>query len=547
MAAWGVNALRHLEPAFWAVPALAMLALAFPRYVEPAARAFGDLSARRPALAAGLLGLATALLVLALPDRAHFVGDFLLRQGTVELAVAPGVLFPQAMPLDVLLHYRIPLALSDAHLLDAAGYGRTLGALEAFALGGLAVLLARAFGLSGVGACALACAAAWSGALGLLSGYSKAFSEMALLAVAVAAFGTRVAREGRGVAGLLVACALGLALHRSGPAFLPAAALALALAFADPRTRPRLAAKGALVGYAALAVALAIFLPMIVRTATSFDMAQHFASEDVRRAGGLPAAAVRPARLLDLLNLAVFFTPLLPLLLVLLPKAGAREVRVVLAIALSWVALALVLFPAQGAFRDWDVFAPAGVALAILAGTLATRARGEWLAAVPALCLAGALLVLGSAHDREGTWRRAEAFMTGPPERTPVERAKTWDYLGSSWFRARRYADAARAFGREAETSRSQRVYLQWALAANEAQDYALAQRVLEELVAFAPGTALAWQQLGALAWQRGDYETAVRAARALAELAPGNAALQRNVRDVEGFYQAWRDSVNAR
>jgi tetratricopeptide (TPR) repeat protein len=316
---------------------------------------------------------------------------------------------------------------------------------------------------------------------------------------------------------------------------------------ADPRTRPRLKSKGALAGFAAIALAAAVFVPMIVRTATSFDMAQHFDSEDVRRQGGLLAAAVRPARLIDLLDLVFLFTPLGVLSLVFLPKAGAREIRVALVLALSWGALAFVLFPAQGAFRDWDVFAPAGVALAILAGALAARAAGEWLAAVPVVCLAGALLVLGSAHDREGTWRRAEAFMAGPPERTPVERAKTWEYLGSSWFQAGRYADAARAFGREAETSRSQRVYLQWAIAANHAQDDALTRRVLEELVTFAPGTALAWQQLGALAWQQGDYATAARAARALAKLAPDNSVLQRNAQDIERFYEAWRDSANAR
>src|SRR5262249_13521471 len=148
---------------------------------------------------------------------------------------------------------------------------------------------------------------------------------------------------------------------------------------------------------------------------------------------------------------------------------------------LSWGALAFVLFPAQGAFRDWDVFAPAGAALALLAGALAAGRRAD--SAIPVLCLAGVLLALLSAHDRDGTWRRMEAFMAGPPERTPVERAKTWDYLGASWHQAGRYADAARAFSREAETSRSQRVYLQWAIAARDAQDFPQAEKVLEDLL----------------------------------------------------------------
>ena len=138
-------------------------------------------------------------------------------------------------------------------------------------------------------------------------------------------------------------------------------------------------------------------------------------------------------------------------------------------------------------------------------------------------------------------------MLDGPPARTPVERAKTWDYLASSWFLAGHFADATRAFGHAAETSRSQRIYLSWAVAAHEAQDYAQEQKVLEDLVAFAPQTAIAWQRLGSMSWQNGDYATAARAARELVRLAPADAELRRNAEYVERYYAAWRDSIAAR
>ena len=553
MWAWGVNGLRFLPPLAWILVALCALALvprASARLVPPT-RVLGDLVAGRPGLAALLFGLAAAALVLALPDRAHFVGDFLLRQGTVETSHRPNILFPQALPLDVLLHYRVPLALFEAHLLDAGTYGRALGALEAFVLAGLAILLARTLRLEGAAACAFVCAATFTGALGLMTGYSKAFSELALLTLAVAAFGTRVAREGRGVLGLALACALGLALHRSALALLPASLFALVLAARDPKARARLVAPAALAGYAVLALAAVLYLPAIVRTATGFDMAQHFASEDVTKAGGLLAASFAPRRLLDLANVFLFLTPLAPLALVLAPGVRERPMFVLAALCASWFALAFVLFPAQGVFRDWDVFVPAGVAVAVLAGGLAARAlakgRATWAGTLSVVCVLLTALGLASAHDRERSWTRVEAFVTGPPERTPVERSKTWDFLGASWHQAGRPADAARAFGKAAETSRSQRMYLQWALSARDAGDLRQAQRVLEELVAFAPQTTVAWTQLGSVSWQLGDYAEAARAAHELMRLSPNDAEVRARGEYVERYYAAWRDSVAGR
>ncbi len=557
MALWGVNALRFLPGAAWLLPAIGLLALipSLARRAVPLARALGDLILRKPVTATIVLGGALAALVLAFPDRARFVGDFLMRQGTVEEAIRPNLLFPQALPLDTWLHYRLPLLLSDAHLLTPAAYGRALGALEAFALGALAVALARALALAGPAACAAACAVAFTGALGLMTGYSKAFSELALVTLALAAFGTRVAREGRGAFGLMLACALGLALHRSALALLPAALVALALAARDPGLRPRLGARSALAGYGVLAVALALFLPSIIRTATGFDVTQHFASEDVQRAGGLIPAAFGGRRLLDLLNVFVFLTPLAPFVLAAPGSALRRQPATLVlgALFLSWFGVAFLVFPAQGVFRDWDVFAAAGVATAALGGWVLAHAiaerreRAVLAVGVSAACIALAIVGLWLPRDRDRGWRRVEAFVAGPPLRSAVERAKTWDFLGASWYQAGRYADAARAFGHAAETSRSQRIYLQWATATRDAGDAVGYQRVLKDMVAFSPETGLAWQMLGSVSWQLGDYPEAARAAKNLARLAPGDADVAARAAYVERFYAAWRDSVEGR
>ena len=49
----------------------------------------------------------------SMPDRARFVGDFLLRQGAVEERVQPAALFPHALPADVFLD-RLPFRTAGA-------------------------------------------------------------------------------------------------------------------------------------------------------------------------------------------------------------------------------------------------------------------------------------------------------------------------------------------------------------------------------------------------------------------------------------------------
>ena len=83
-----------------------------------------------------------------------------------------------------------------------------------------------------------------------------------------------------------------------------------------------------------------------------------------------------PARLRDVANVGLAFTPLLPLAFLALvdaKKLRTREGAVLAALWAPLVVLALALFPAQGAFRDWDVFAATGIARAALAAWLLAR------------------------------------------------------------------------------------------------------------------------------------------------------------------------------
>src|SRR5437879_4687164 len=149
---WSLILHRFLSPVLgWGLWLVAALALVPPlaRRVTPLLARWGDAIARQPVGSTVAWALGAAVLAWLMPDRVRFVGDFLLRQGTVEVVEQPGVLFPQALPLDVFLHYTLPLKLIAAHLLSANGAARALGAAEAGALGALAAAFARSLDLRG--------------------------------------------------------------------------------------------------------------------------------------------------------------------------------------------------------------------------------------------------------------------------------------------------------------------------------------------------------------------------------------------------------------
>ncbi|HTK32308.1 MAG TPA: hypothetical protein VL332_10110 [Candidatus Saccharimonadaceae bacterium] len=552
---WGLNLQRFLDPLFaWGPWLLSAIVLWPPvaKRLEPAWNWMGERVANGGLGTTILLALAGGVFVWASPDVVRYVGDFLLRQGTVEEAGQPGVLFPQALPLDVLLHYTWPSALQNAHLLDANTTARVIGALDAALLAVLSGAFARALGLRGAPALATAAAVYFGGHLGMFTGYSKAICELVVLVVAAAVFGVRMARAQRADAagaaplGLGVTLALGLLLHRSAVAMLPAGVVAWALWLGKPGARESLRKPLTLGALLVPLATLAAIGPRIVRTMLRFD-AVHLAPAEVRHEGVL-AAALAGTRTLDLLNLVLLLAPLTLAALAALVMLGRGRLRggdaaVILALAVP-LALALpFIHPAQGLFRDWDDFAPSGAALALVAAwvvgeTLRGAGARRWLAVAATLAVASpALQWLAHFTDVDLGFRRVEAFMSEPPTRTGVERGTSWDYLGVRNFRLERWPAAAHALAKAAETEPSPRILQQWALAETMHENLREAQRVYHLLLAKDPGNPSAWLGLAAVTSRIPDPPDCRQALEHLLALQPGNAEARQHLVELNKNY----------
>jgi hypothetical protein len=568
---WPLSVLRFLAPvAAWAPWLLAALALvpALARRAVPAMTSWGDAIARGRVLPIAGLTLGAAALVALIPDQVRFVGDFLLRQGTVEVIEQPGVLFPQALPLDVWLHYTVPLKLTAAHLLDANGAARLVGAIDAALLALCAMSFARAMELRGAPALATAAVVFFGGYLGMFTGFSKAFAEMCVLMALAAVSAVRVLRTGRGLLTLGIATAIAIALHRSALGMLPAVALVWVLWLrrapapapagrgrgATPAARSAWRRADVLLGAALPITALAIMGPRIVGTVVGTDAAVHFAPAEVRAQGGVLRAAFAGTRVIDLLSLVLMLSPLAIALPALVPLRGRtghdRELLVLAALALPFVGVMPFLHPAQGLYRDWDDFAATGVAMSLVTAwlvgtTLRVAPRSAWLAlaivlgvAVPAVQW---LLVHGDS--RRGL-ERVRAFVTEPPTRTPRERGMTWDYLGIRSYRLERYPEAQAAFARAVETSPSPRILQEWAVSATMAGDLRAAQNAYHRLLIVSPENSLGWLGLAAVSMRLRDVPEAKRAAIGLRRLVPGSAEAAHILDDIARYEALQADSL---
>ena len=532
MWAWGLNLHRFLAPAMaWAPWGLAALALVPPvaRRLAPATERIGDTIAAAPLWPYAVFALA-GVVVWLIPDRLYYVGDFLVRFGAAARNVPTATLFPQAQPLDLLLHHDLPRLLAGVLASDVLIAERLVGALEAAAFGALAVAFVRALELRGGAAVAAAALLLGGGYLGLFTGYGKAMRELCLLTLAVATFSAQVARSGRGHVALGATVAAGLLLHRSALVFLAPLVVAWE---ADRRARGLGSAGRAAAMIAGLAiplVVLAIRAPELWNVFRTTD-AVHLAPEG-GGVGGMLAWAFAPRHLVDAANTLLLLSPLCALAIAVIggrsaPPARAGEGPALAALVAPFLAALLVVHPAQGRFRDWDDFAPAAVAVSAFVAwrigrTLARDATRSGLAAAVALAALGpAAQWLVHEHDLPSGIARVRAYLTESPVPSERDRTLTWDYLGTRLDLADSLHAAVEARAQAATLTPTPRLLYLWARAEADREHYATSRDVLKRTVARAPDWAEAWGALAFVGLQLRDTTTAREASERALELDP--------------------------
>ncbi len=543
---WGLDLQRSLPAALgWALWALSAAALipavgdALARATAPLGRGLLGSRVWAGAIAAALL----AALVLLLPDRTWFLGDFQLRQHAIEQGMFDAVL-PQSLPLDAFLHYHLPRWLQAHAGWPTALYARSLGALEAALLAALAVALVRLVPAGEATAAAapwLTLALALGAPLAVFTGFPKTTADQCVLALALIVTGLRLLRDGRGHLRFGLLLTVALLDHRGALVFLPAAAWVWWRCGArrDGAARIALAALPPLVTLAAL-------LPRLRVIVATYDVPMHL------RSGGASGHA------LDLVNAVLLAAPLLLLLPLAagLPRRTRRSPEVVylLLLGLACVPIVLLVRPRQGLFRDWEVLAPAAVvftALAIwtLGARFATaRPPATRLAVATALvAVTPALALLLHAHDVDAGLARARALLAGPPGRDVIERTFLCDFLGERNLALGRWADAAAAYEQEAAVLPTRGTLLSWGIAAANAGDHAAAARAFGAMLRHDPADLAAWAGLGGAAAQAGDGATA---AAARARLVAGSAdprvlaELRRLLHDMPRLWPTLADSL---
>jgi hypothetical protein len=543
---WGVGQARDVHPAVLAgviVAALAALAWAVsstkPR---PTARPAPWIAAAWPWALAGALG---ALLIL-LPDRVRFVGDFLLRIGILESATGFATIFPQALPLDEFLNHVLPVRVAALLHVTPLAVLRVMGVLEAGVLVALAVRFARLVTRSEGAAAAVATVIALGGYATFLSGYPKPTTQVALCVVATATLGYELVTRRRAAWAFALAVSLGLLLHRGAlPLLLPW------LVATVIHVRDQIGAR-AMVRALPLAtplVVLALLARPLAERIVGFDAGVNFLPPEVQAQGGVLAAAFASTRLIDDLNAVLFHAPLAPLALVTLAHAPRRRDALFLAsVVLAFLPILLFVHLPLGPFRDVDALGGFGAALAVAsAWTVARWLEPEGASAVRGVAMAVGLsvavpFVLGvvAATDLERGFARANAIVAGPPVRSATQRASVLDWVGLRALNESRYGVARDAFARLCRETPIPHALELWGAAALLDRRPDEAHQAFGLLVERAPAEPVGWFGLWMSAAATGDTLTASRASEHALQWDPESREMRKVVEFFEHYPQLY-------
>ncbi|MEO5618767.1 MAG: hypothetical protein ABIS67_13450 [Candidatus Eisenbacteria bacterium] len=560
-ALWGMHQQRFLAPALAWVPWLLAAVVLMPQAARPFTAllaAFGGAIERSPGRLTLAVAAAATALVFALPDRLFFVGDFLLRMGAVQGEESPAVLSPQAFPLDVFLHYTVPLGAINAKWLDAPAAARVIGAFDAALLAAAGVLLARALAVGPAARAAAFAVAFFGGYLCLMTGESKAFAEMVVVVVGFTGFSLMALRNAGGggdpaqesrpagrfqgtwaLLGAGLCLSAGVFLHRLTLGLIPAW-LVLIVFWLRAGGWNTLRSLPALVGLGGPVTCLAVMAPRLWSTALAYDLGANFSTAEVRGPGGVLGAAFAPAHLLDVVNLLLFLSPLaLVALLLAIPRprravaaSGPRRARpdavLLAALVVPYGVVLLLLQPPQGPLRDWEAYAASAAAISAAAAwtisRVIERTRQAWLAAAVVLGVATPTVQwLAHFSDESRGLARLEALMTGPPLRSAVDRATNWDFIGWARFRDEQYDRSALAFEQASHAAPSPRHLTNWAMAETMLGRQERAFELYASAVERDSNYRMGWFGVGVSAINSGRPAEARRAVRALERLDPNN------------------------
>jgi hypothetical protein len=375
---------------------------------------------------------------------------------------------------------------------------------------------------------------ACTGALALDNGYGKASVEVACLTGLAAVGVLRAARApalgndgSTGLATVGACVALGLLLHRSALALLPAWAIAVALVVRAGTWRQPAAIAGAL----APLVSLAIVGPRLFQVMTTFDRERHLA-------GGFAhtlASGLAPAHLADVAHTLGLLVPLgllLPLLLLLPPRPPARESLALALYALPPLALMFVVLPQQGLPRDWDVFALAGVALGRGGGLAGGRGVGRAAARALAGAAAGGERRLPGAPVRGaavGCRANVGPRRVDPDRPAGARRLRAragLEHDGMMHYGRGEYANALALFERSAEAAPNPRTFVEMGMALSQMQRWPEALVRYRLAVSLNPDLVTGWRGVAAAASALGDRGAMVDALNALERLQPDSDVL---------------------
>jgi hypothetical protein len=513
---WGFSTLRYLSPtlattliALWGLALVPVVA----RRLEPAvARIAG----------AWPFWLAVVLVLLCVwNDRLQFLGDWLMRRGSVALDVALKDLYPQALPLDLAFHVNALRPLGEWVGVDRAT--RIAGGLEVVLLVVAALAFRSRLGLGRRAGLATAAVAITAGYLQLFTGFNKAVCDLCVLTALAMAFAVAAPVSAASLVGLGFVSALATLLHRAGVLLVPAVLVAIVLRWRQPGLRPLARWLPALLALALPVIALAFAGPKIWYLLVSFDWPKHVALP-----GNPPPwiAAFQPGHVLDLVNALALLTPLGILGCLLAPFVARRE-RLTECLSIASVAFPLALLlvfvrPQQGVFRDLDVLAPGAVAVGFVAAWAIGRvierdkSSGGLALAVAATCFACTISWLALLHDSSRGIGWVRGFTTAEAHRPPIERALAWDYLGFQAMHTLRWDEAVVAWRETNRVITTGRTVSQLAIAQTMVGDLDAARANFRRALTIEPGQLLCWRGLATTSYRLGDYAEARRAAREL-------------------------------